>query len=66
MIRLTTILESTLAQDSPGTHLTRGKLLRTQVIARDSQRQRQVQDLSFTHNDVIRVSDVISARQSRR
>ena len=35
----------------------------TQTKARDSERQRQVQYLSFTHNDVIRASDVISARQ---
>ena len=33
----------------------------TQIKARDS--QRQVQYLSFTHNDVIRASDVNNARQ---
>ena len=39
-----------------------------QTKARASQRQRQVQYLSFTLNDIIRASDVISARQvqSRR
>ena len=43
-------------------------MFRTQTEARDPQRQRQVQYLSFTHNDVIRASDVIKARQvqSRR
>ena len=30
----------------------------TQTKARASQRQRQVQYLSFTHNDIIRASDV--------
>ena len=34
-----------------------------QIKARASQRQRQVQYLSFTHNDVITASDVISARR---
>ena len=41
-------------------------MFRTQTKARDSQRQRQVQYLSFTHNDVIRASDVISARQVQK